>query len=114
MINEYHTGNEIFNTSEFIKYLLKKHQKIRFRGADASHKNGSAERTMKMLVTMASAIFMKAGMICNKDTLSTNVIQHKWTMMYGSTSGSLIYSMLYKPICTFEPYLVWSQGFRSL
>ena len=40
MINVYHTGNVIFNTSKSMEDMLKKQQKIRFSGAVASHKNG--------------------------------------------------------------------------
>ena len=52
MINVYHTGNEIFNTSKFMEELLKKQKKIRFSGASASHQNGAAERAIKTVVNM--------------------------------------------------------------
>ena len=42
VIKGYHTDNGIFNDSEFMQELLKKHQKIRFSGAGASHKNGAS------------------------------------------------------------------------
>ena len=43
MIKVYHnTENGIFNTSKFMKELLKKQQKIGFSGAGASHQNGVA------------------------------------------------------------------------
>ena len=66
MIKVYHTDNGILNTSNFIEDLLKKQQKIRFSGADASHQNGTAERTINMLVTMASAMLMHTAMIFHK------------------------------------------------
>ena len=94
--------------------LLKKQQKIRFSGDGASRQNGAAERAIKKMVNMASAILMQAWMICHKDTLSIDFGQRKWTMLYGSKVGSLIYSMVYKPLGKFEPYIFWSQGFRSL
>ena len=93
-IKGYHTDNGIFNASEFMEELLNKQQKIRFRGAGASHQNGASERAIKPMVNMASAILMKARMICHKDTLSIDFGQRKWTIMYGSKFGSLIYSML--------------------
>ena len=52
MIKVYHTYNVIFNTSEFFEDLLNTIQKIRFSGAGASHKNGVAEHTIKMVVAM--------------------------------------------------------------
>ena len=55
---------------------------------------------------MASAILMQAWMICHKDTLSIDFGQRKWTMLYGSKVVSLIYSMLYKPLGKFEPYIL--------
>ena len=50
-------------------------------------------------------------MICHKYTLSIYFGQRKWTIIYGSKVGSLIYSMLYKPLGKFEPYMFWRQGF---
>ena len=38
--------------------LLKKHQKIGFSGAGASHKNGVAERAINMVVIMPRTILM--------------------------------------------------------
>ena len=90
MINIYHTENGIFNTSKFMEDMLKKQQKIRFSGSGSSHQNGSADRTINMVVTMASDILMQSGMICHKDTLSTDFGQRKWTMLHGSKVGSLI------------------------
>ena len=43
MINEYHT--DISNTSKFMEELLKKHKKIKFSGAGASHQNGAGIRS---------------------------------------------------------------------
>ena len=94
MINVYHTGNVIFDTSKFMENLLKKQQNIRFIGAGASHQNGASERTINMMVTMASAILMQAGMICHKYTLSTDFGKRRWTMMSGYKVGSLIYIMV--------------------
>ena len=42
IINVYHT--DIFNTSKFMEELLKKHQKLRFGRAGASHQNGAGSR----------------------------------------------------------------------
>ena len=114
MINVYHTDNGIFDTSKFMEEPLKKQQKIRFSGASASHQNGSAEPATKTVVTMESAILMQAWVICHKAALSIDSGQQKWTMLYGSKVGSLIYSMVYKPLGKFEPYMFWSQGFRIL
>ena len=114
MINVYHTDNGIFNTSKFMEELLNKHQKIRFSGARASYQNGAAERATKTVVIMASATLMQAWMIYNKDTLSIDFGQQKWTMLYGSKFGSMIYSIVYNTLGKFEPYMFWSQGFRRL
>ena len=43
VVKGYHTYNGIFNASEFMEELLKKHQKIRFSEAGDSHQNGAAE-----------------------------------------------------------------------
>ena len=114
MIKVYHTDNGIFNTSKFMVELLKNQQKIRFSGASTSHQNGSAERSIKTVVHMATAILMQGWMIFHKDTLSTDFDQRKCTMLYGSKVGPLIYSMVYKPLGKFEPYMFWSQDCRSL
>ena len=94
MIDLYHTQNGIFNHSKVMKELLKNQQKIRFSGASASHQNGVSERAIKTVVNMESVILMQAWMICHKDTLSIDFGQHKWTTLYGSKVGSLIYSMV--------------------
>ena len=114
MINVYHTDNGIFNTSKFIEKLLKKRQRIRFVGAGASHKNGAAERAIKTVVTMASAILMKSWMICHLDTLSIDFGQRKWDILYGSKVGLMVYIMVYNPLGKFGPYMFCSQGFRIL
>ena len=110
MINIYHTENLIFNTSKFMEDLLKNQQKIRFIGAGVSHKNGSAERTINMVVTLTSAILMQSGIIRHKDTLSIRFGRRKWTMLYGYKFGSLIYSMVCKPLGKFEPYVFLLDG----
>ena len=81
--------------------LLKNQQKIIFSGSGASHQNGAAERGINTVGNMESSIFMQACMICHKDTLSFYFGQRKWTMLYGSKVGSLIYSMVYKPLGKF-------------
>ena len=53
--------------------LLKKHQKIRLSGSGASHKNGSAERAIKTVVTMAITMLMHDALRCPEDTLSTDL-----------------------------------------
>ena len=112
-INLYDT--DIFNTSKLMEELLKKQQKLRFSGAGASHQNGrAAERTINTVVNMASAILMQAWMICHKDILSIDSGQRKWTILYGSKDGSLIYIMVYKPLGKFETSMFWRQGLRSL
>ena len=94
--------------------LFKKHQKIKFSGVNASHQNVEAYSAINTVVTIANSILMKAWMICHKNILSIDFGQHKCTMLYGSKVGSLIYSMAYKPLGKFEPYMFWSQYFRSL
>ena len=73
MINRYHTGNGIFNASEFMEELFKNQQKIRFSGAGASHQNGSAEHAIKTLVTMARTMLIHAELRCPDDTLYTDL-----------------------------------------
>ena len=47
MINVYHTGNGIFNTSKFMEEMLKKQKNVRFSGSRDSHQNGATERSIK-------------------------------------------------------------------
>ena len=114
MINVYHTDNGIFNASNFMEELLKKQKKIISSGDSASYQNGAVKRAIKTVVTMESEIFMQAGMICHRYTLSIDFDQRKWNMMYESKVGSMIYSMVYKLLGKFAPYMFWSQGFMSL
>ena len=114
MIKVYHTYDVMFITSEFMEEILKKHQKIRFSGAGASHQNGSEERTIKMVVTMASTMLMHAAQIWPKDTLYTIFFQRKWNMLCGSTVRSMIFSMVYKLLVKFDPYIFRIQRCISL
>ena len=68
VIKGYHTDNGVFNASEFMEELLKKHQNIRFSGAGASHQNGSAKRAIKTVVTMARTMLMHAALRFPEDT----------------------------------------------
>ena len=108
MINVYNTDNGIFNNSKFMEELLKKQEKIRFSGDGASHQNGAAERSTKTVATIEYVILMQAWMIFHKYTLSINFIQRKWAMLYVSKVGSLIYSMVYKPLGKFRPHMFWN------
>ena len=53
--------------------MLKKHQKIRFSGAGASHQNGEEERAIKTVVTMSRTMLMHAALRCPDDTFSTDL-----------------------------------------
>ena len=57
-------------------------------------------------------------MIFHKETLSIDFGQQKWTMLNGSKVGSLIYSMVYKPLGKFEPYILdprfYNPGVKTL
>ena len=65
--------------------LLKKQQKLRFSGLAPHIKMGrTAERAIKTVFDMASAILMQDWMIYHEDTLSIYFGQRKWTMLYGS------------------------------
>ena len=66
------------------------------------------------MVTIESVILMQAWMICHKKTVSIDFDQHKWDILYGYKVGSLIYSIVYKPLGKFGPYLFCSQDFRIL
>ena len=52
---------------------MKKQQKIRFSGSGASYQNGSAERSIKTVVTTESTMLMHAALRCPEDTLSTDI-----------------------------------------
>ena len=73
VIKEYHTDNGILNTSEFMEDILKKHQKIRFSGNGASHKNGAADRAIKTVVTMEKTMLMRAALRCTEEKFSTDI-----------------------------------------
>ena len=68
-----HTDNGIFNASEFMEELLNKQQNIRFSGSGVSHKNGSSDRVINTVVTMARTMLMHADLRCPEDTLSTDL-----------------------------------------
>ena len=73
MIKIYYTDNGISDASEFMKELFKKQQKISFSLAGASHQNGAAERTIKIVVTMARTMLMHTALRCPEDTFSTDI-----------------------------------------
>ena len=73
MIKVYHADNDISNASEFMEELLKKQKKIMFSGAGASHQNGSSERAIKMVVTIARTMLMHAALRFPKDIFSTSL-----------------------------------------
>ena len=68
MIKGYHTDNGIFNASEFMEELLKNKKKIKFSWSGASHQNEAVEPAIKMVVTMARTILMKAALRYPEDT----------------------------------------------
>ena len=68
-----HTDNGIFNESDFMEELFKKEKNIMFSGASISHQNGTADRAIKMLVTMARNVLMYADLRCLEDTLYTYI-----------------------------------------
>ena len=73
VIKGYHNYNAIFNASESLEELLEKQKNIKFNGAGASHKNGSAERTIKTVVTMAITTLMHNVLIFPEDTFTTDI-----------------------------------------
>ena len=73
VIKGYHTNNGIFNASKFMEELLKKHQKISFSGAGASHQNGTAERSIKTVFTMSRTMLMHAALRCPEDIFYTDL-----------------------------------------
>ena len=85
VIKGYHTDNGIFNESEFMEELLKKHQKIRFSGAGASYKNGAAERAIKTVVNMARTTLIHSTLICPEENCLLIFVHWKWIMLYGYT-----------------------------
>ena len=72
-IKGYHTGNGIFNASEFLEELFGEQKKIRFTGAGTSYQNGTAERIIKTLVTMTRTILMHSALRSTEDTFSTDL-----------------------------------------
>ena len=57
VIKGYRTDNRMFNFSEFMEELFKKHQKIRFSAAGASHKKGAADCAIETVVNMTKDHF---------------------------------------------------------
>ena len=76
--------------------MLNNNQRIKFSGAGASHQNGAADRSIKMIVTMERTTLMYATLRCPNDALSTDFDQCRFTMMYGSTGAYFICSIVYK------------------
>ena len=56
-----------------MKELFKKHQKIRFIEAGASHQIGASERAIKTVFTMSRTMLMHAAIRCPVDTISTDI-----------------------------------------
>ena len=73
VIKGYHTGNGIFNSSEFMEELLKNQQNIMFSGAGASYQNGAVEHSINTVVTMSRTMLMHTALICPEETLSTDI-----------------------------------------
>ena len=90
--------------------MLNNQQKIRFSGAGYPYQNWAAERTTKMVVTIKNNILIHDALIRTNDTLSTDFVQCKWTMMYESKVGSLIFSIVYKLLGNIFQYMFCSQG----
>ena len=61
VIKGYHTGNDILNSSEFMKEPLENQKKISFSGAGASHQNRSEEPAIKTVVTMEMTMLIHAA-----------------------------------------------------
>ena len=72
-IKGYHTGNGIFNGSEFMENLLNNQKNMRFSGAGASHQNGSKDCAINTVVTMERNVLMHAALICSEDTFTTEL-----------------------------------------
>ena len=70
MINLYHT--DIFNTPKFMEELLKKHKKLRFIGAGASHQNGAGSRARYQY----SGQYAKSHIDASLDDMSQGHIIH--------------------------------------
>ena len=56
--------------------MLKKHQKIRFSGSDASHQNDAADRSIKTVVTMSKNMLTHNALIFPDDIFPP----YPWTM----------------------------------
>ena len=52
---------------------MKNQQNIIFSVASASHKNGTAERAIKMVITMVSTMLITTALRCPEGTLSTDI-----------------------------------------
>ena len=73
IIKVYHTDNGIFNASNFMENMLKNQKKIMFGGYGASHQNGSEERVIKTVVTMARTMLMHTALRYPEDTPFTDL-----------------------------------------
>ena len=61
VIKEYHTDNQFVNASDYMQYLFKNEQKIRYIGAGTSHQNGVEDLTIKILVNIARTTLIHAA-----------------------------------------------------
>ena len=97
-IKVYHTYNRILNKYNFTYYLLKKHQKVKLSEDSTLHQNRTEENSIQTLVTITRTILMHAVLKFPRDTFSTDFRQWKRAMIYGSTFGYLIFSLVYQPL----------------
>ena len=73
LIKGYPTYNVIFNAPYFMKYMLKKHQTIRFSVAVASHKNVSAGNSIKKVFNVEITMLIHAALRYSEEKLSTDI-----------------------------------------
>ena len=73
VIKVYHTENGISNASYFMEEMFNKQKKMRFSGAGTSYQNGSADRTIKTVVTVARNILIHTDIRFIEGTYPTDI-----------------------------------------
>ena len=81
---------------------MNKHQNIKLSGDISSHQNGTAERTIKTVVTITSTMMMNFELRYTKNTISIDFGKLNWTIMYVCKIGSMIFSTVHQLLVKYQ------------
>jgi hypothetical protein len=61
-VQDYLTDSGAFKTNNFVKHIHETNQLMRFRGTNAHHQNGVAERAIQTISNMARSMILHSSM----------------------------------------------------